>query len=132
MPQIIVLDTHAWLWYVNRNVEKYPAHWDELIASVDQVGVSAVSCFEIALASKRGRIVLKCPIDEWFSGALKQADVELFPLTPMIAMQAVNLAPVHRDPFDRIIIATALEYGAKLATVDGLFVDYPELTGRLL
>lgn len=132
MSEIIVLDTHVWMWYVNGNRERYPAAWVERIETATRVAVSPVSCFEIALAEERGRISLECPVDDWFSDALEPAGVELFPLTPAIAMRAVNLTPAHRDPFDRMIIATALELGAMLASVDGLFVHYPELTGRLL
>jgi len=132
MSEIIVLDTHVWVWYVNANCERYPPAWVERIATATRVAVSPVSCFEIALAEKRGRISLECPVDDWFSDALEPAGVELFPLTPAIAIRAVNLTPAHRDPFDRMIIATALEHDAILASVDGLFVHYPELTGRLL
>jgi PIN domain nuclease of toxin-antitoxin system len=58
--------------------------------------------------------------------------VELLPLTPAIAARAVELPDMHRDPFDRIIIATALEMDARLASVDGRFVSYTELAGRLI
>jgi PIN domain nuclease of toxin-antitoxin system len=44
----------------------------------------------------------------------------------------VQLTEIHRDPFDRIIIATALEQGAKLASIDGHFSSYPELSDRLI
>ena len=60
------------------------------------------------------------------------AKIELFPLTPAITVRAVNLYPIHKDPFDRLIIATALEYGAKLASVDSLFSKYPELESYLM
>jgi PIN domain nuclease of toxin-antitoxin system len=49
-----------------------------------------------------------------------------------MAARAVELSPVHQDPFDRLIIATALEYEAKLASVDNLFARYPELEAHLL
>lgn len=39
---------------------------------------------------------------------------------------------IHKDPFDRLIIATALEFGAKLASVDGLFIRYPEIAEQLI
>jgi PIN domain nuclease of toxin-antitoxin system len=132
MSEIIVLDTHMWLWYVNGNTDQYPETWIERITTASRVAVSPVSFFEIALAEKRGRISLRCPIAEWFYDALEPAGVEIFPLTPIIAIRAAHLTPAHRDPFDRMIIATALEHGAMLASVDGLFVHYPELTGRLL
>lgn len=126
------LYTHAWLWYVNGNKDQYPDKWNQRIATADLVGISPVSCYEIALAEKRGRIKLNYPAAEWFSAALDAAGIELFPLTPNVAMRAVNLTPAHRDPFDRIIIATPLEQDAWIATVDGVFTHYPELNGRIL
>ena len=132
MPEIILLDTHAWLWYINGNTDKYPQNWNHRISTADLVGVSPVSCFEIALAEKRGRIKLTCSAHDWFLGALGSADIELLPLTPTIAARAVDLAPAHRDPFVRNPNATALEHNAMLATVDGLFTHYPELNGRIL
>jgi PIN domain nuclease of toxin-antitoxin system len=49
-----------------------------------------------------------------------------------ISIRAVNLSPIHKDPFDRLIIATALCHQARLASVDSLFPKYPELEGILL
>jgi hypothetical protein len=68
----------------------------------------------------------------WFQDALTPARIEIFPLTPDIATCAVNLSPIHRDPFDRLIIATALTYQANLASVDGVFSQYSELDGYLM
>lgn len=127
MPEVIVLDTHIWLWLINANFEQFPSHWRQQIESATQVGISPISCYEIALAHQKGRIKLPATAQEWFGNALAPAGIELFPLTEAIAARAVDLSPVHRDPFDRLIIATALAYGAKLASVDGLFSQYSEL-----
>ncbi len=94
--------------------------------------VSAISCYEITLAQQRGKLELPCAASQWFHDALEPAGITIFPLTPNIACRAVELSPVHRDPFDRLIIATALEYGAKLASVDGLFPQYSELADHLM
>ena len=102
------------------------------IETAPRVGVSPVSCFELALAHHRGRLELPLPIREWFALALAGSDVELLPFTPAIAAQAVELPDIHRDPFDRIIIATTLEMDARLASVDERFVSYTELAGRLI
>jgi PIN domain nuclease of toxin-antitoxin system len=75
-------------------------------------------------AQKQGRLQLSCPAKEWCQKALTPSDIMLFPLTPEIAYRAVNLSPVHKAPFDRIIIATALVYQANLASIDGLFSQY--------
>ena len=53
-------------------------------------------------------------------------------ITPKIVSCAVNLSPIHKDPFDRIIIATALVAQAKLASIDGLFSQYLELNDVIL
>ena len=127
MSEIIVLDTHIWFWWINLEFDRFPSQWRERIETANQVGVSPVSCFEIALAQKRGRLQLSCSAKEWCQQALTPSDIMLFPLTPEIASRAVNLSPVHKDPFDRIIIATALVYKANLASIDGLFSQYSEL-----
>lgn len=54
------------------------------------------------------------------------------PLNAEVACQAVNLSAIHKDPFDRIIIATALVYQGQLASVDRQFTRYPELTDYLM
>jgi PIN domain nuclease of toxin-antitoxin system len=107
LSEVIILDTHIWLWLVNANFAEFPAHW-------------------------RDRIKISTTPQEWFQQALAPVGIELFPLTANIAARAVELSPVHKDPFDRLIIATALEYGAKLASVDGLFSQYSELENYLL
>lgn len=71
-------------------------------------------------------------MDQWFQEALEPSGISLLSLTPAIASGAVNLSPIHRDPFDRIIIATAIEYQGKLASIDGFFRQYPELTSLLM
>ena len=129
---MIVLDSHVWFWWVNLEHHRISAYQLESIENADQVGVSAVSCFELALAHRKGRLALPIPHAEWLRLALEGSSVELLPLTPSIATRAVGLADIHRDPFDRIIIATAIELDAMLASVDGHFDAYPELSGRLI
>ncbi len=132
MSEIIVLDTHIWIWYINQEIERFPASWLEIIETADWVGISPVSCYEVALAEQRGRLSLPSPVNRWFQEALSPSGISLFPLTSEIASCAVNLSPIHRDPFDRIIIATAIEYQAKLASIDRFFRLYPELTTLLM
>lgn len=129
---MIVLDTHIWYWWVNLEHERLPVGMVSIIENAPRVGVAAVSCFELALAHRRGRLELPLPPKQWLSRALEGSDVDVLPLTPDIALRAVDLSDVHRDPFDRIIIATALGLDAKLASIDGNFSAYPELAERLI
>jgi PIN domain nuclease of toxin-antitoxin system len=132
MPEIIVLDTHIWFWFVNGDYDQIPAYYRERIEQADRVGVSPVSCFEIALARQKERLFLPCDTRKWLSEALVPSGIEIFPLSPDIASRAVDLPLIHKDPFDRIIIATALEYNATLASMDGMFFKYPELQDCLM
>jgi PIN domain nuclease of toxin-antitoxin system len=129
---VIVLDTHVWYWWINGDSARLSARQLQVIESAARVGVAAVTCYELAHAVRRGRIELAVPILEWFDKALVGSRVETLPLTPRVAARACALSDRHRDPFDRIIIATALEWDAQLASVDGQFAAYPELTGHLL
>lgn len=132
MSEVIILDTHIWLWLIHGNFDRFPQHWLQEIQTSSMVGVSAVSCYEIALAVKRGRITLSKDLSTWFSSALGLAGISLIPINEQISIQAVELSPVHKDPFDRLIIATALVHQARLASVDGLFQNYPELSNVLM
>lgn len=88
--------------------------------------------YEIALAAQRNRLQLPCHASKWFAEALEPSGIQLLPLSPEIASRAVNLAAIHRDPFDRMIIATTLAYEASLISLDGVFHQYPELQGLLV
>ncbi len=132
MPEVIVLDSHIWFWWINLEHERFPAGCRKQIDRSDRVGVSPVSCYELALAHRRRRLHFGCEPADWFAEALQPAGVELLPVTPAITVRAVALTDIHRDPFDRLIIATALEYGAKLASVDGSFIRYPEIAKQLI
>jgi PIN domain nuclease of toxin-antitoxin system len=66
------------------------------------------------------------------SGGAGTIGNRVIPITAEIAYQAVALSPIHRDPFDRLIIATAIQENADLASVDHLFSQYSELGSRLM
>lgn len=72
------------------------------------------------------------PVEEWLQEALGKSGVESLPVTCDIANRAVKLPEIHRDPADRIIIATALMHGAKLASWDSVFPAYQELQQYLV
>lgn len=129
---MIVLDTHVWLWWINRDATRLKPAWTARIESAELVGVSAISCFEVAWLIHHGRIELPTPEDEWFDKALPGSGITLLPITPQIARTAVQLPEHHRDPQDRLIIATALIHDATLISVDDKFLHYAELSGHLL
>lgn len=129
---MIVLDTHIWLWWVNQDETRLKPAWRTQIEDRETVGVSAISCFEVAWLERHGRIVLPCAKADWFHKALDASGIRLIPITPEIASRAVDLPEHHSDPQDRIIIATALVETADLISIDGKFRLYQELSGKLI
>jgi PIN domain nuclease of toxin-antitoxin system len=132
MSEIVLLDTHIWVWWINEEQQKLSATQIEMIEESEQVAISVVSCFEVAQIVKKGRLILPVTTREWIEQALVPAGIEVLPLSPEISCQAVDLTDIHKDPFDRLIIATALDYQCRLIIVDSNFPSYPELNGKLI
>ena len=129
---MIILDTHIWHWWVNQIPEKLPDDTIQLIEEADEIGVSAISCFEMAWLMKHGRIDSKISYNEWFELAGNEKLITFLPVTPSIASKAVSLPEHHKDPHDSIIIATAVLYNSLLISFDKIFPSYNELQGLLI
>ncbi|HXC44971.1 MAG TPA: type II toxin-antitoxin system VapC family toxin [Solirubrobacteraceae bacterium] len=116
---MIVLDTHAWLWWVAAP-EKLSDPAREAIDSADTLGVATISCWEIAMLTEAGRIDLDRDVETWTKQALAGRRIQAKPLTSDIALRAALLvrAGFQGDPADRIVYATARGAGADLITKD--------------
>lgn len=128
---MLILDTHALYWWVNRTPDKLTQRQIDAIETAESLAVSAMSCWEMAWLVKHGRIVLKVPVSSWLD-QVEENGVAVIPVSRAIAESAVLLPEHHKDPVDRIIIATAIEHQAQLASVDGQFPNYQELAGLLV
>jgi PIN domain nuclease of toxin-antitoxin system len=129
--QVIILDTHIWIWWVNGD-DLLSTGRKELIEAAEAVVVSAISCFEVSWLERHNRIELPFVRSVWFEKALQGSNILLMPITPEIASMAVDLPEHHSDPQDRIIIATALAHDGRLMSLDSKFPHYAELVGRLV
>jgi PIN domain nuclease of toxin-antitoxin system len=127
---MIVLDTHIWVWWVHGGEQLTQAQREVVTANeTDLIGVSAISCWEIAKLVEYGRLELPCSLEEWFEQALSYPGVQLLALTPEIAIESTRLpGEFHRDPADQMIVATARLYGCPLVTSDDKILSYPHVT----
>ncbi len=126
-----MLDTHVWHWWVNQIPSKLSDNLIKIIETSDSIGVSAISCFEMAWLVQHGRIDLGLPFKDWLQQIYREEIIRFLPITPWIAEQAVALPEHHKDPQDRMVIATALYYGSYLISLDEKFRCYRELDGML-
>lgn len=129
---MLLLDTHIWIRWQNPQPSSMALsdRLIELIETADTVAISAISCWELGQLVKRQRVQISLPLDEWVKVAV--ADIQVLPIERQIALKAAQLPEHHRDPADRIIIATALIYNASLISLDSIFPNYAELKGRLV
>lgn len=128
---MLLLDTHALFWWANQTPDKLSRRQTEAIETAATLAVSTMSCWELAWLVAHGRIVLRLSIADWLR-AVEQSGVVVLPVSKAIALSAVALPEHHKDPVDRIIIATTLEHDASLVSVDQVFPKYRELEGRLI
>ena len=128
---MLILDTHALYWWVNCTPDKLGQRQIDAIETAESLAVSAMTCWEMTWLVKHERIVLQLPVSDWLD-QVEANGVAIIPVSRSIAERAVLLPEHHKDPVDRIIIATAVEHQAQLVSVDGRFPDYQELPGLLV
>jgi PIN domain nuclease of toxin-antitoxin system len=123
---VILLDTHVWRWWVDGGARLSVAQRQAIAAAgPGNLGVSIISCWEVAKAVESGTLVLTLPVADWMDKAVQFPDIVLLPLTPQIAVASTQLKkPIHRDPGDQMIIATANALGVPLLTDDAKILAY--------
>jgi PIN domain nuclease of toxin-antitoxin system len=125
---MIVLDTHIWIWWVDQS----PRLTAPQRAWIDQhqpngLGVSIISCWEVAKAVESGRLGLSLPVQDWLETAIAYPNIQLLPLTLPIIIESTNLPGFHRDPGDQLIVATTRIYQTSLLTADAKILAYPQV-----
>lgn len=116
---MIALDTHIWFYFVNNGPEELSTEAQKAISDNEVLGVSVISCWEIAMLVAKERLRLSIDVQDWITRALKYKGIKLLELTPEIAVLATRLpGEFHKDPADRIIVASCLKLGVALLTLD--------------
>jgi PIN domain nuclease of toxin-antitoxin system len=125
---MIILDTHIWIWWADNNPRLTQQHREWIQQYQSQgLGVSMISCWEVAKLVENNRLALSLAVDEWLTAALAYPGVQLLNLTIPIIVESTNLTGFHRDPADQLIVATARIYGCPLLTADSKILAYPDV-----
>ncbi len=127
---MILLDTHTWIWWLS-NPENLSQSAREIIDSTrenSEILVSSISTWEIALLVAKGRLKLTIAVDDWVARSETLPFIRFVPIDNQIAIKSVDLKePFHRDPADRIIIATAAIADVPVVTKDARMTAYPHV-----
>jgi PIN domain nuclease of toxin-antitoxin system len=126
---VIVLDTHVLLWWA-LDPKQLSASAVKILAEMEQNGgfASSISIWEIGIKIKRGQLDLGITLDEFVHRVERTAVVEWVPVDTAIWLRSLALDWAHRDPADRVIVATALAKHTPLLTRDGLIQAFSGVT----
>jgi PIN domain nuclease of toxin-antitoxin system len=116
----VLLDTHAWAWTIYAT-DRLSAAARDAVSRADIVMVSPVSLFEIGQKVRAGKWPEIEPILDRLPEIIRQQGAFSASLTPEICLAASTMDWTHRDPFDRIIAASAEMLGLVLVTKDTAF-----------
>lgn len=121
MSDAPLLDTHAWVWWVQGDARlgrHIVQKLDELAAD-DRPAISDISLWEVATLASLGRIEFPGTLESWLALAANQKTVRILPITSRIAAEVARLPDsFQRDPADRLIVATSRVHGLRVLTKD--------------
>ena len=125
---MILLDTHAWIWWVDDPSQLSQRARNAIdAAAVDNgIHISSISAWEVALLVSKGRLQLTMSVDDWIAHTEALPFVTFVPVSNRIAIKSVSL-PIHPDPADRMIIATAMSLGVTIVTQDSKISAYASI-----
>lgn len=129
---MLLLDTHIWIWWINQTPKRLSNEMIKQIEQAETVAISAISCFEVTWLYDHKRILLDIPIQEWIAQSTDNAGIICLPVSCKIASLAAELPEHHKDPQDRIIIATAICHTSQLISADSQFSEYQEMRDLLI
>jgi PIN domain nuclease of toxin-antitoxin system len=124
---VIVLDTHALVWWVagDSTLSKKAKAAIERELSGGEIIVSAISAWEIAMLVEREKLVLSMDVGSWLATVAAVEAVRFMPVDAEIAIKSVDLpGDFHKDPADRMIVATARKLAVPLVTKDEKIRSY--------
>lgn len=123
----LLLDTHVWYWLVTGDdrLSKETQLRIQEAAVKEQLRLAAISIWEIAMLTAKGKIVLKQPCMEWITSAIEMSSIRVAEPSISIWVESCYLpANDNADPADRLIIATARHLNATLVTADRKILAY--------
>lgn len=116
----LFLDSHILLWWATGRLERLNPAVRMAIATAEDVVISVATVWELEIKRSAGRFDPGSL--DW--AVLPKQGMAILPIEIDDALAAAHLPPIHRDPFDRMIVAQAIRRGATLVTADGALGEY--------
>lgn len=121
----LLLDTCTFLWLILDSPELSSRAHDLIRNPDNEVVLSVVSTWEIAITHGLGRLRLPEPMDRYVAGMRERHAIQSLELTEEASLQGARLPNLHRDPFDRMLVGQAITHGLVIVTPDEQIRSYP-------
>lgn len=121
----LLLDTHIFLWFVAGDSKLPPSTASAIRDEANEVFISVVSLWELIVKHNLGKLPLPRPPEVYFSEQRKIHRIDILALDESGVSASAHLPPLHRDPFDRMLIAQAISGGLMMVTSDSQVLQYP-------
>jgi len=120
----VLVDTQCWLW-MHLAPERFSRKTRRLLQRREtDLLLSTASIWEIAIKHRLGKLRLPEPVERWVPSRIQAGQTSVLAIEAPHALRVASLPPVHRDPFDRMIVAQALVEGVPVLTSDIALADY--------
>ena len=121
----VLLDTHVLVWVTHQSVRLGSAR--QLVADADHRLMWAVSVWELAIKQRLGKLSVGSDVRTWTRRVTRELVLDHLPVTAEHAAAVEHLPDVHRDPFDRLLVAQAVAEEAVLLTADDRLTAYGDV-----
>lgn len=121
----LLLDTHIFLWLIGGDTRLSGAMRRDIVDTTNEVYLSVISLWEAAIKYQLGRLPLPGPPSRYLLVQRRRHQIASLPLDESSVCQLANLPPLHRDPFDRMLVCQAIEHRLSIVTADKAIRAYP-------
>jgi PIN domain nuclease of toxin-antitoxin system len=120
----LLLDTHAFLFWVSGGERLSPRARSAIALAANECHLSLASCWEIAIKVSLGKLRIDEPMERFIPSQMTQNGFRSVPIELRHVLRVARLPFLHRDPFDRLLAAQALEESLTIVSADTVFPDY--------
>ena len=121
----LLLDTHVFLWFISGDKRLPGTIRDNIRDPNNEIYLSVVSLWEVIVKHQLGRLPMPESPEVYLPMQRERHEIASLPLDEASVSQLSGLPPIHRDPFDRMLICQALRHGLSIVTVDDWIGKYP-------
>ena len=121
----LLLDTHAFIWWDEAPSRLGASAYAACLDPANELAVSAVSAWEMQIKRALGKLTIRKPLRQLIGDQVEHNALEVLPVSLEHVLRLDALPSIHKDPFDRLLVAQALAENCALISHDPIVAQYP-------